>query len=472
MKKKMSKRKKIIIGCVAAVAVVVVIVAAIVEHRLTSPSNVSSDLQLKSLNKAVLGARSYGRGEISVNESGIFYFDAEKLAYYDYETEDRYILCSTPQCKHNSKECNAYMGEMEIYGGYALYDGKIYVIYKEQGADYLALAEMDSVGQNKKIIVKIPVADGNLEEWQINLIEEVYYYQGYAYLALNWTKNVNYPYKNTSDGEVTWGGLYTLEGKQLLAISLEDGIVTELTEILCWDTDLISVNFAQFTEGNAVFYTERYDEKAKTIAEYYTENPEGGPNAYVEYCNEKYGENWEKRGTESQVYQMFVPETKEVKTMISHPVIERDGWKQVTYIMGVYKGKWLMYDSNLESEYYWFDPKTGTREEFMHNEVTPGNTLGRFYGEATASIYEGDKLLCSESLADGKEQIYLFHLDTGEKENLFTQKEDAFEDNGFLIMEETSKYLVGRHNNADQYYIVLKSDYEKSDRKNAKIEWF
>ena len=38
---------------------------------------------------------------VSVNETGIFYISEDVFCYYDYDTENRYALCSMPGCKHN-----------------------------------------------------------------------------------------------------------------------------------------------------------------------------------------------------------------------------------------------------------------------------------------------------------------------------------------------------------------------------------
>ena len=104
-----------------------------------------------SMDQEILGARDFGYGQVSVNETGIFYFDAGVMSYYDYEMDEKYVLCSTPQCRHNSSECNAYMGDEEVYGGYAMYDGYVYVLYRSSESEYLELARMDTAGQNKEI---------------------------------------------------------------------------------------------------------------------------------------------------------------------------------------------------------------------------------------------------------------------------------------------------------------------------------
>lgn len=446
----MSKRKLgIVMCCVAAVLVLGIILV----RNLMEPSSVPFDLQTQSLDKEVLGARKYGMGEISVNESGIFYFDASRLAYYDYETEEKYILCSTPQCKHDSEECNAYMGDKEVCGGYALYDGKIYVVYKEHGSKDLELVSMDTTGQNKRTVARIPVAGDSLEEWRVSLIKEVYYYQGYAYMQLEWTKNETY-------GE---NYISVLDGEQLLAVSLDGGETTELTEVLCWDAGLLSVGFEQFTDGNAIFSWMHYDEKRLTAAEFYEEDSESD---YLQYSDEFY-----ENTSASLEYQMFVPETSEIKSIRKDPApyVEEKEFNKRACLTCVYQGKWLMFDlSNEEPEYYWFDPESGETESFLYDDVTPSKALGWFYGEASSSLYDGKYLLYKEELADGREQICKLDLDTGNTENLFVQEKSRFAYDGFLIMAETSEYLVGRQNGGSKYYIVRKSDYETSDREKAK----
>ena len=91
----------------------------------------------RPLSVAETGTFSYSSNSesqwVSVNETGIFYISEDVFCYYDYDTENRYALCSMPGCKHNDGDCNAYVGDMEWYGGYTLYDGEIYYLCKPAG---------------------------------------------------------------------------------------------------------------------------------------------------------------------------------------------------------------------------------------------------------------------------------------------------------------------------------------------------
>lgn len=92
-----------------------------------------------------------------------------------------------------------------------------------------------------------------------------------------------------------------------------------------------------------------------------------------------------------------------------------------------------------------------------------GGLLARFYGEAEDLIYDGDKVLCFEILDEKVEQHYYIDLKTGERHDLFIADRDRWEVDGFQILEETSKYLVGRSNGGGHvYYVVKKSDFEES----------
>lgn len=399
-----------------------------------------------SMDQEILGARDFGYGQVSVNETGIFYFDAGVMSYYDYEMDEKYVLCSTPQCRHNSIECNAYMGDEEVYGGYAMYDGYVYVLYRSSESEYLELARMDTAGQNKEIVSKI-YAGVDIKEWRPCMIEEVYYHQGYAYVKLQWLRSEGDP-----DG--IW---QTLDGYQLLAIDLSNGNVTELTGILTYEIDALQINYDLFTDGQVVFSVEYPDEIKLTMEQYYEQNPAGD---YWQYYDEYWG-----RMSMYMEYKTFYPKTRQIE-VISEGAMRFMGegeHQRPFYLSGVYDGKWLAanYDE-IGFIYYWYDPSNRELEEFLRTDKE-NRLLGRYYGEAVDLVYDGDKLLGGEYLDEKRDQQYYIDLKTGERHDLFVEDRARWEVDGFQILEETSEYLIGRSNGGGHvYYVVKKSDFEES----------
>ena len=144
----------------------------------------------RPLSVAETGTFSYSSNSesqwVSVNETGIFYISEDVFCYYDYDTENRYALCSMPGCKHNDGDCNAYVGDMEWYGGYTLYDGEIYYLCKPAVCNYLELIRMDLTGRQKEIVTSIYAGRENTGEWRLSDVGQIYYYEDYVFLPVRW----------------------------------------------------------------------------------------------------------------------------------------------------------------------------------------------------------------------------------------------------------------------------------------------
>ena len=97
----------------------------------------------------------------TLSETGIYVLAQEKTGYYilycDYES-DRFIkLCSRPDCAHNNKNCDAFLGKM-MYSALGYYNGKLY--YTVEGPinpeSYhrgpMSIWYMDPDGRNKTLV--------------------------------------------------------------------------------------------------------------------------------------------------------------------------------------------------------------------------------------------------------------------------------------------------------------------------------
>lgn len=83
--------------------------------------------------------RYWSNKNIKKVEKGYYYFYGERLYYLNQETMEAMLVCTTPDCKHNDKYCNAYFG---LYGdnyeysfldiGLEVTDKYIYVIGIEE----------------------------------------------------------------------------------------------------------------------------------------------------------------------------------------------------------------------------------------------------------------------------------------------------------------------------------------------------
>ncbi|MDO4544204.1 MAG: hypothetical protein Q4C01_06580 [Clostridia bacterium] len=94
---------------------------------------------------------------VIVTADGYYYFgSSELLCYMDRESGYSTILCNRPECKHNSEDCNAYVGSL---GSIWLYDEHIYFISLESSSEHgewgmtsVFLCRMDLDGSNHEVL--------------------------------------------------------------------------------------------------------------------------------------------------------------------------------------------------------------------------------------------------------------------------------------------------------------------------------
>ncbi len=214
----------------------------------------------------------------SVENSGIFYLAKNHgaLAYYDFDTEDNYILCSSPNCEHNDSSCPVYVGDHYRNYSFAYYGGRLYLL-KRDGYDSakIELVSMDAGGQNQKTVATLDAGEYTLGSWAVNSIDPVYFTGNKALLTVDYTQ----PAAEENSGNV--------QGMQLLIIDLTDGSITDLTGILRYNIDAVRVLFELVTEQFAVYeivkyetpylfeweYEEKYGEEAfqQNYQEYYAD---------------------------------------------------------------------------------------------------------------------------------------------------------------------------------------------------------
>ena len=83
--------------------------------------------------------------------TGSYYLD-KKYIYYTDKGSVKYVkLCGKPDCKHNSEDCNAYIGETTI----GLYKDHIYWWGRDDREQGLSLYRMDLDGSNHEKVKNI-----------------------------------------------------------------------------------------------------------------------------------------------------------------------------------------------------------------------------------------------------------------------------------------------------------------------------
>lgn len=461
----MKKKKIIIVSGIAAVCILLLAAVFLPPAKLKEIGDRLETEEVYLEKKETLAASSIRPA--SVHEKGIFYIQDSRLNFYDYEQNESYVLCSKTQCDHSNEECGAYLGGKRLYGGYAMHQGKIYVISAESQDTGIELISMDVTGQNKKIVASLEGGSGALDEWTVSRIGDVYYDHGYAYLHLYLKKNQE---NNVQNGE------------QLMAIRLSDGEIYDLTGVIeMYTTEGVIVKFQLFTEKNVLYSVQVYDPVLPTYEEFLLENP----NVDAEDGYEAYYNSFDPP-TEPQTirYYSFDPHGAEIKPEQEEELpLTKDyfGFEQrrsLVNFFGHNSGKWILsvtkdkeniYQGN---RYILYDPATKEETLIMETNWVSNGPMGTGYGEVTNVMYDEDEILWINSVPENNQerQLSVFHTDTGTLEDLYVL-DQADRDEQLDIRGITGKYVVVARRegmNALVYYVVDKDDFEETCLQNAR----
>ena len=155
----------------------------------------------------------YGR---CYTENGYYEIMDGLINFVSYDTGDRYIVCSRPNCKHKDGNCAAkawYLGTL----GLARYQNHMYII-KHNAPEYsYTLSSFDLDGENQKEIITLSCGDKKQDGWHMVDVSQVYYCSNVAWC------DVRYEY--IENGE------FTDCCRQLVGYQLDTGEKIELTQI-------------------------------------------------------------------------------------------------------------------------------------------------------------------------------------------------------------------------------------------------
>lgn len=453
----MTTKKKVILG-IMIVCVLLLTAACLLSAPPEGIGNrLLSDTQ-KSEQKPVYAAGFSNKA--AFQEEGIFYISGTRLCFYDCGQEREYVFCSDSGCRHTSETCSAYIGGKRLYGGYAMHQGRVYVMYADEDSPELQIVSMDPAGKDKKIIARLDIGNGDLDEWTLKRIGDVYYDHGYAYLHLHWMQ----AQENNS-----------LDGEQLLAVRLSDGRVTELTDILIHEREYIAMSFELISGEDVIVSVWRYAPPVPSYEEYIAEHPN------VEY--EEYYQTVCENAPQETVYYNFCPEdeTQEVWYEEERKLVENSFWGIRSYMssllfLGTAEEQWLLMKRPMETfgeggSYFLWDPKTRETEIFQETSASSDGSMSTGYGEVVDIMYSDREILWMDTEEkDGKrrKKISLYDLYSGEKRELYTLDTDDpdFPDiRGFC----GNDVILGKNEYGGvDVYVISREDFEKGNWDAAK----
>lgn len=388
----------------------------------------------------------------SVEDHGIFYIgrNQNRLMYYDFQTGENYVLCSSPNCKHKDASCPAYVGDMYRVYAYAYYQGNVYLLRKEKAeSKTIDLICMKLGEQTQKVIASIDGGDSSAGTWTIESIQPVVFSKGHAFLELNYVKAIM--------NEEEYGLFGEIQGKQLMMISLEQGRKTEITDILEYEKDYEILCFCNVLENYAVYEKIKYEGSYLNAWDYIDQyGTEAYEKEYDQY-KERYYAQTEARG---ESYAIDID--KETMVQVWNEPVEEETEGLLRSPNFIYEEEGVLYYRRYEEEkliLHGVDASNGqrTRDISFSDSInnlwyTEQNSLGGY-------TYEPGKILVachdSENLDDFK--LYKYSVSEDSLELIWDRYMN------YDVWAMTDDYIILSNESAERISRIKKEDYEAQD---------
>lgn len=385
---------------------------------------------------------------VCVHEKGVFFFsNTGKLSYYDYDSMQSYVLCSKPNCFHLDQDCIANANSDAV--GFAMYGDYAYYFRPSEGSLRWELVQIDIQEQTLKVLIEFGNGTSNLDEWTISNIDSAYYSNGKVWVKLHMLFNPSEPNE--------WSN----NGMQLIAIDLETGDLTEITQPLMLDRDCCMLDFHFFGNGCVGYEKSYFNPPYMTMKEYTSDSGKEVVDfkEYEEYLNQFYANE-----TRYACYRLVDTDTME-QTTFREGIHFKNGTLNYNFEDGGYTPLQWIYDDNMvvmnmdvngnDECYIALDAAGNYKDTLL--EIESGGALGWYHGAPTLRLYNGDSLLYLRYDGDSRCKVYQYSLKLKESTFLF----DDIAEVSFRIEGQTSDKLIGKINKSSQYAWIYKEDYEK-----------
>lgn len=406
--------------------------------------------------------------DASLGDIGLFYSENCLLKYFDFTTEQAYILCSNANCTHKSEECSAYF-ERNVYGesacSVAQIDGYVYCTYVNAVLDSIddptaekaiQLLQIDLSNGIRTVIASFPCVFNATEEdenFYATSISNVYYCNGHAWFSLSMQQR----------GTIDTPGL---EYKQLTGVNLATGQVIALNGY-----DDYSYTIDNICVDTVYFSSKRDLVPMLTIEDYYELYASDGTvtidgNVFTDYYMDYWVWHTNEYSDEYTIFAYHIS-TGSIETVYSNTTIKvENGQLPQLTVYGEWEGKLLCreflsdekgnYSSIYHAGLYLLDLTDGTKEEIVSFEN--GGALTVAQGTTGNLIFTDGTFFYAELTTKNTADIYVYDFNTRESTFLFT--DDAAIT--FRIYGEHNDGFIGKHKDYQDdmsFYWISKEDF-------------
>lgn len=189
---------------------------------------------------------AYATGSACYSDDGLYYMKADRLYFFDANTQKSAVVCSKANCNHDSEDCNAYIEGANMF---MYYDGYVYVssfvvdANSDNGeVEYNGGVSLDGISSDGSKRVNIYSADSGAV-LSVKAIDGDIYFTAYKFRnEKDFTDPIhdNYLYKY----DLRWNKSTCLyehnadsEGEDSSALEIADGDSKDIYILHSWCTD-------------------------------------------------------------------------------------------------------------------------------------------------------------------------------------------------------------------------------------------
>lgn len=419
-----------------------------------------------STSSVVYGASQFADGYPStyqVCESGIVYLSGHLARYYDFAANQKYILCTRTNCMHRDEKCPAFAADDQALTGLAYFQDAIYMVRRNSKAAKYELLRFDPASSSQKVIAAWDIGSYEEGEWVIQKVDNVSYSGNYAWMEVTY----NYVFINESGRAEVSGERTVLTGTDLMT-----GDVFSLNEV----TDgYEEMKYCAVSPDYVVFEKRWYKEPMLMKWEFQKELQQ---EKYMEFADAddpyfaytSYYTNTVPMLYTVEIYHIPTGSVTEFASGECPKYFGEDGSLSGVgpgYVFDCITGDMLLYsvfswEEKEEHVQYGYSFQDGTTKELFR--VPAGGTL-------TGGLVGDGLVLCCEYTEDDQAQIFYYHIDTGQRTDLFLDErritfrmigctEDSYI--GMVYDESLLDQVTGT------VYRISKEDYEAGNLDAAK----
>lgn len=160
----MSKKAKCLLAAAIIFAAGAVVVMFVLSHNTGEMKKDTDYTYLTNMQADSDDSQSYWatNGHNFAKAEGGYYFLNElgnSLMFFDADTKEIIPVCGKPECQHNDKDCNAYLGRgSHLLGSIYYYQGYIYLFKLSNGN--AAVEQIEPDGSSRRVIAEVMPNDG------------------------------------------------------------------------------------------------------------------------------------------------------------------------------------------------------------------------------------------------------------------------------------------------------------------------